>query len=668
MPQLKVELDKPFELVSHNLWSIGALTIHDFRSSALEELATPDVSHNLAYNVTPSLSPSLPSEASGSRAAGSKYIPAPSQKAATDAQNLARLHHTCLRIFGQSHVLKFDFLELGVEQKQCILTITRPEGTVRSYKTKPIFRRKNDAKAQAATIAVEDGALDFITHGDSDELKAKKGVLLAPLDDSHPVASTSSISSNARGSKNFVPEFGKPMLRVKEIETCCKEWRGLVVRPDWFDFDDPKIWNKHGAILRIQLTPHCYRIYSCEPTFDSPSQAREQCAELAIEENVLDFIRHGNGQTSPQSDYTYPYPVLDPQVGSAQSFQRALQAFYEALPRPFEEPFGDKTAAEINAPGLLASLLASAKGARLTSDFYPLTATSDTFPPRIMQGCLLRLNRPGECRSYFAEPQFPSQKDAKAAVSLLALSQGAGNYIRKLGGVVESRVSPEMRRFVLTSVFPALAAETHRISGVAPHFEFSATDDAYGCKLQVSLKPAGDELRQYAVPAEYRSKADAKVAVAYLAAEQGVLDLLRFEGQPIPPGQSPTFTFHNGIPQVIQKPKKKKKKRTADGDMQEGPPAKKQKTAPAARVDVPKPKPKPKHPKPSGSALLPQKPVGIGGFGGQSVGQIYNPYRPGHGAHARPFKWPQNVNNPAVDSRINRSASLEDGEVLSGDE
>lgn len=101
----------------------------------------------------------------------------------------------------------------------------------------------------------------------------------------------------------------------------------------------------------------------------------------------------------------------------------------------------------------------------ITTDFCPV------------QGCLLRLHRPGECRSYFAEPQFPSQKDAKAAVSLLALSQGAGNYIRKLGAVVESRVSPQMRQFVLTLVFPALAAETHRISGVPPHFEFSATDD-----------------------------------------------------------------------------------------------------------------------------------------------------------------------------------------------
>lgn len=126
-------------------------------------------------------------------------------------------------------------------EKQCILTITRPDGAVRSYKSKPIFRRKNDAKAQVATIAVEDGAMDFILHGDSDILKAKKGVLLAPLEDRpQPVASTSNISSNTRSSKRFVPEAGTPMPRYEEIAACCKEWRGTLVYPSWTDFDT---WN-----------------------------------------------------------------------------------------------------------------------------------------------------------------------------------------------------------------------------------------------------------------------------------------------------------------------------------------------------------------------------------------------------------------------------------------
>lgn len=150
---------------------------------------------------------------------------------------------------------------------------------------------------------------------------------------------------------------------------------------------------EHGAVLKIQLAPHCYRVYSSEPTFDSPSKAREACAEVAVSEGVLEFIKHGNGQTAPQSDQTKPTLPYVRQIGSARSLQRALQLFYEELPRPFEEPFEDKTAAEINAPGWLSNVLASAKGARFSADFYSLATPSDTIPPRLSTStvdCLVR--------------------------------------------------------------------------------------------------------------------------------------------------------------------------------------------------------------------------------------------------------------------------------------
>ncbi|KAJ7471819.1 hypothetical protein FB451DRAFT_1089898, partial [Mycena latifolia] len=412
-----------FERVSESLRAIGGLSVDEFLSSG-EEPARPT---NNAYNIN--LYPTLPpiqgssSVASGSGPTTAKKANAPPPPAPEEAQTLARLHlaqlhHTCQRAFGQSSCLKFEFLEEGLEKKQCILTITRPDGAVRSYKSKPIHRRKNDAKAQAASVAVEHHALDFILHGDSDALKAKKGVLLAPLD-AQPVAST---SSDPQGAKRLVPESGAQMPRCKEIEDCCSEWRGLLVRPEWFDFEDARSWGNHGAVLRIQLAPHCARVYSCPPTFDSPSKARETVAELAIGEGVLEFIRHGNGQTAPQAD-TSSVPS-ERQSASG----RTLQEFYEALPRPFDEPFENKTAAEINAPGYLSTVLANAKGARFTHEFYFVSETSDALPPRIR--CLLRLKCPGECTSYFADPQFHSQKDAKAAAALLALSQGAGTHIR----------------------------------------------------------------------------------------------------------------------------------------------------------------------------------------------------------------------------------------------
>ncbi|KAJ7645849.1 hypothetical protein B0H17DRAFT_1103805 [Mycena rosella] len=476
----------PFELVSKNLRSIGALSIHDFLSSGPEELARQDL--DLPYNIPPSLPSSShrPSPVPPGRAPSKKTPPPP---APDTAQNVARLHHAC-------------------QHKQCILTITRQDGAVRSYKSQAIHRRKNDAKAQL------------------------KDICSCTRDTNHT---------------------------FEEIEDCCREWRGHLVRAEWFEFEDAKAWNTHGAVLRIQLAPHCYRVYSCEPIFDSASNAREHCAGLAIGEGVLEFIRHGNGQTAPQSDTT------PPGIRSAGA-GRSLQQFYESLPRPFEEPFEDKTAAEINAAGWLGTLLAGAKGARFTADFYFVTATSETAPPRIMQGCLLRLKRPGECRSYFADPQFPSQKDAKAAVALLALSQDAGKYIRGAGAAVEARVTPEMRQFVLTSVFPMLATETQRIGGAAPHFEFSTADDAFGCRLQVALDAAGADVREYAVPAEYRSKTDAKTAVAYLAAEKGVVDLLRFGSAP----HGPTFDFRDGVPPLARNPKKKKKKKNKRGAEDDG--------------------------------------------------------------------------------------------------
>lgn len=52
--------------------------------------------------------------------------------------------------------------------------------------------------------------------------------------------------------------------------------------------------------------------------------------------------------------------------------------------------------------------------------------------------------------------------------------------------------------------------------------------------MRVELSP--EDTREYKVPVEYRTKADAKSAVVLLAAEQGIVELLRFRGEPAPPG------------------------------------------------------------------------------------------------------------------------------------
>lgn len=109
--------------------------------------------------------------------------------------------------------------------KRCILTITRPNGARRSYQTPGVYSRKSEAKSQTAALAIEMGAIDFISTGDPDQSKAKKGLVLAPLDatgDGDSVAPT--------------PEDPG----VKEIEDCCVEWRAGRVKPYWVALTEPK--------------------------------------------------------------------------------------------------------------------------------------------------------------------------------------------------------------------------------------------------------------------------------------------------------------------------------------------------------------------------------------------------------------------------------------------
>jgi hypothetical protein len=60
---------------------------------------------------------------------------------------------------------------------------------------------------------------------------------------------------------------------------------------------------------------------------------------------------------------------------------------------------------------------------------------------------------------------------------------------------------------------------------------------AFGCTLKADISPLASEpnIREYRVEVEYRTKADAKAAVVCLAAEQGLIDLLRFNGAQPPP-------------------------------------------------------------------------------------------------------------------------------------
>ena len=264
--------------------------------------------------------------------------------------------------------------------KQCVLTINHPNGASRSYHTDPIFSRKNEAKAQVATKAIEMGAIEFIVSGGAESAKGKKGLILAPLDAPGGLDVEMSDGDSPTCAQ-------KDDASIKQIEETCLAWRAGRVRPQWMDLMEPKFENslfniifyactsltppnaEHGCALRIKLSRHSYRVYSSEASFDTVSEARKACAQGSLDQDVLNFIKFGNGQTHPAA------PPAPHESGSPASEDTtpagplSLQAFYDALPQPFPEPFGEKSAVEINAPGRLNSLLQDARGGKLSVSF-----------------------------------------------------------------------------------------------------------------------------------------------------------------------------------------------------------------------------------------------------------------------------------------------------------
>lgn len=262
------------------------------------------------------------------------------------------------------------------------MTITRPNGARKSYTTPAVFTRKNEAKAQTTALAIEMGALEFIATGETDSSKIKNGLVLAPLQ-AHDGAAA------AEAEAPVEPEDPA----VIRIEECCVEWRVGRVKPYWVALKEQKFgsskWNEYqigefltiipaaeqGSALRIELSPHSLRVYSTDTKYDTLSEAKAACARLALDQGILEFIKHGNGQVdpekplSPTSDADVDVQEAETKTDSSPLPPLTLQAFYETFPQPFPGDFGDKSAAEINAPSWLNTAIQSARGAKLSSNF-----------------------------------------------------------------------------------------------------------------------------------------------------------------------------------------------------------------------------------------------------------------------------------------------------------
>ena len=78
---------------------------------------------------------------------------------------------------------------------------------------------------------------------------------------------------------------------------------------------------------------------------------------------------------------------------------------------------------------------------------------------------MLRLERSGAVKSYLVDARFAKRNEAKAAVCLLAMSEGVGEYIRSVGQAVKDKLSPATRRHVSEVLLPLLNAEYRQVRG-----------------------------------------------------------------------------------------------------------------------------------------------------------------------------------------------------------
>lgn len=142
---------------------------------------------------------------------------------------------------------------------------------------------------------------------------------------------------------------------------------------------------EYGCALSIELSTHVQRVYTVRPTHPDEATAIAACSEIALQEGVLDFIKFGNGQTAPAPEPPKEQGQVVPTRGANVAIKpgRAgsvtLQEFFDSLPKPFPESRGaaseGKPAVEINAPGVLNTILQVAKGARFSVFFYNLLDT-----------------------------------------------------------------------------------------------------------------------------------------------------------------------------------------------------------------------------------------------------------------------------------------------------
>ncbi|KAF9041901.1 hypothetical protein BDZ89DRAFT_1059928 [Hymenopellis radicata] len=443
--------------LSHNLRLIGALSFDEF--VALPARPVPDVPEP-SYAIL--------------QFSSSEQNVQPTTVSHKDS--LGKLCEACQTAFpGTANVLKFSYTAEG---NQCILTITRPNGLTRTYKSDATFSSKKEAKEQVCDRAIAFHADKFILQGDT------KLHNVAALDGEDQSIQYSEPKSHS----------------VQEVETICANSN---LHMKWYTFNSNKEPSqKLGAALRVSWSPSAFKDYSCFPNFDTVEQAKTECAQNALMGGLRDL------EKAPKN-----YKHTEHQTNAI-----TLQAYFDSLPRPFPEPECEKPlASDVEITGWMNTLIQGAKGTFVRASFLPFIENG-------LPGCVLVVFRQGgESRTYIAEGRFSKRVDAKCAVIFLAMSSGVGQWIRDLKKAAAELVTPDMRKRG-QSIAQTLDAGCKQLSGRIPSLNIVQDQDAFSATLSVHL--SSEDVRTYTVPSEYRSKGDAKMAVYCEVAKDDTLDII----------------------------------------------------------------------------------------------------------------------------------------------
>ncbi|KAG8945332.1 hypothetical protein FRC04_000867 [Tulasnella sp. 424] len=560
-----------------------------------------------------------------------------------------QLQSACISMYSKADgILCFGYLPSANGTRIATLTIKIPSGPSRKYVTDVAYAQKKEAREAVARLALDMGAVDFLQTGDD---KKHLDRARANMDGE---ASDGVVSTLGGKVHHFNVEAVAPSPAIWEIEDCCQTWRTARVSPHWLIFTQLQDPRRYGAMLEIRLTaelanPSIVKVWSTAAEYSLPTKAKNDVAELAIKQGVLDFIKFGNQQTYPNDG---PQPTIPPLQAVGETFGSPNHVDPLALPRPsigirkwvaaMPQPIPNNIKLEggTNAIAWVNQVSSQNK--------VPITYARVYSANGKGVGCILRAAAPDVAeRSWFVDAMFNSWQEARLAVCFDAVSRGgydefmksAGSALREINKAQQKQEKQQQqsKRPPLPPPPPAPApAQNQKASSSAVTFAtIKAECSKAGLpspKLEVDRKPSGattsatltinvgkDARLTYTVEGHFPNNVKAEAAVVEKAAKGGLIDFLTTFTSPTAESQKAKSASeeknNNKTDQASKKKQKKPKKSKAQNNAATGttaPTASSSGTASNASWPLPK---RPNAAEPSSPVVWPRVKDSPGGSG-----------------------------------------------------